>query len=319
MQRDTLYRMFQTMVKIRMFEEKLIELYPQQQIRCPIHLYIGQEAIATGICMNLKRYDYVFSNHRGHGHYIAKGGSLKLLAAELYGKVNGCSKGKGGSMHLVAPEVNFLGSSAIVGGGIPLAVGTALASSMQGKNRVSVAFFGDGGVDQGVFHESLNFASLKKLPVIFVCENNFYATNSPLRARQPLDNIYERAKPYGITGVRVDGNDVLAIFFAARKAIAHAKAGKGPTLIECRTYRFRVHVGPDCDYKTGYRPKEELDKWFNRCPVKKFERYLLEKRIISKSGLSKLSTKLKLEIEEAIAFGKNSPFPDDKELFTDVY
>ncbi len=307
------------MLKIRIFEERLIELYPEQQIKCPIHLYIGQEAIAVGVCMNLKRTDYVFSNHRSHGHYIAKGGDLKLLAAELYGKADGCSKGKGGSMHLVAPEVNFLGSSAIVGGSIPLAAGTALASSMQGNKKVSIAFFGDGGVDQGVFHEGLNFASLKKLPVVFVCENNFYATNSPLYARQPLDNIYKKAESYGIAGVRVDGNDVLAVFSAAKRAIAHARAGRGPTLIECRTYRYRAHVGPDCDYESGCRPKGELDKWLKRCPIKRFERYLLEKNIVSKSYLSKASTKLKGEVEEAIAFGKESPFPDKEELLKDVY
>jgi len=279
----------------------------------------GQEAIAAGVCINLKPSDYVFSNHRSHGHYIAKGGDLKSLAAELYGKVDGCSRGKGGSMHLIAPEINFLGSSAIVGGSIPLAVGTALASSMQGNKRVSVAFFGDGGVDEGVFHEGLNFASLKKLPVVFVCENNFYATNSPLSARQPLDNIFERAKPYGIRGVRVDGNDVLAVFSAAREAVTFARAGKGPTLIECRTYRHKAHVGPDCDFESGCRPKGELDRWLKLCPIKRFERYLLEKKIISRSKLSKLSTRLKQEAEKAITFGKSGSFPDEKELFKDVY
>jgi len=319
MRKDILYRMYQTMLKIRLFEEKLIELYPQQEIRCPVHLYIGQEAIAAGVCMNLKRYDYVFSNHRSHGHYIAKGGDLKLLAAELYGKASGCSKGKGGSMHLVAPEINFLGSSAIVGGGIPLAVGTALASSIQLRKRISIAFFGDGGVDQGVFHEGLNFASLKKLPVIFVCENNFYATNSPQCARQPLDNIFERAKSYGMPGIRVDGNNVLDVFAATEKAVVHARSGKGPTLIECRTYRYRAHVGPDCDFESGCRPKEELDNWLKRCPLKRFEKFLLGKAIVSKSELSKTSNKLKQEIEEAIAFGKRSPFPDVKELLEDVY
>ncbi|KPK41085.1 MAG: hypothetical protein AMJ78_06470 [Omnitrophica WOR_2 bacterium SM23_29] len=319
MRRDILCRMYQIMLKIRLFEEKLIELYPQQEIKCPIHLYIGQEAIAVGVCMNLKRHDYVFSNHRGHGHYIAKGGDLKLLAAELYGKVNGCSKGKGGSMHLVAPEINFLGSSAIVGGSIPLAVGAALASSMQLRKRVSIAFFGDGGVDQGAFHEGLNFASLKRLPVIFVCENNFYATNSPQHARQPLDNIFEKAKSYGIRGIRVDGNNVLAVFTATKEAVARAQDSKGPTLIECRTYRYRAHVGPDCDFETGCRPKAELDKWLKRCPLKRFEQFLLDRGVVSKSALSKTSNKLRQEIEEAIAFGKRSPFPDVKELLEDVY
>ena len=191
-----IFYLFETMLKIRLFEEKLIELYPAQDMKTPIHLYIGQEAIAAGVCANLQRDDYVFSNHRGHGHYIAKGGDLKALVAEFYGRIDGCSRGKGGSMHIVAPEVGIMGTSAIVGGGISHAVGAALASVMQRNRKVSVVFFGDGACDTGAFYESLNFASLKRLPVVFVCENNFYATNSPLKARHPLDNIYKSCLLY---------------------------------------------------------------------------------------------------------------------------
>ena len=315
----TLREMYLIMLKIRRFEEKIIELYPAQEMKTPVHLYIGQEAIATGVCVNLAKDDYIFSTHRGHGHYIAKGGDLKLLMAELYGRRTGCSKGKGGSMHLVAPEVGILGTSSIVGGITPLATGVALASVMQGNRRVAVAFLGDGAVDEGTFHESLNFASLKKLPVLFICENNFYATNSPLRARQPADNIAQRAKGYVMPGIRVDGNDVLAVFRVAREAIKRARNGDGPTLIECRTYRWMQHVGPNYDFKLGCRPKEELDGWRKKCPIKRYKKFLLDKNIISESEMTQIADQIDKEIEEAVIFGQNSPFPDKDELFDDVY
>jgi pyruvate dehydrogenase E1 component alpha subunit len=311
--------MYQVAVKIRRLEEKLIKLYPEQEIKCPIHLYLGEEAIATGVCANLKKDDYIFSTHRCHGHYIAKGGDLKLLMAELYGKRTGCSKGKGGSMHLVAPEVGILGTSSIVGGITPLAVGTALASAMQGNKQVSVAFLGEGGVDEGSFHESLNFASLKRLPVIFVCENNFYAVNSPQWARQPADNIAQRAEGYMMPGQCVDGNDIVAVFQVAQEAIKRARSGDGPTLIECRTYRWMQHVGPNYDFESGCRPKEELDEWVKKCPIKRYEELLLKENIISPSEINQIIGQVDKEIEEAVNFGKNSPFPGRDELLDDVY
>jgi len=315
----TLRTLYVTMLKIRKFEEKLVELYPAQEIRCPVHLYIGEEAVAAGVCANLERDDYILSTHRGHGHYIAKGGDLKSLMAELYGKKTGCSKGKGGSMHLVDPEVGILGTSAIVGGILPLAAGTALASVMQGNRRVSVAFFGDGGVDEGSFHESLNFASLKKLPVLFVCENNFYATNSPQSARQPADNIAQRAESYLIPGIRVDGNDVMAVFKASREAIKRVRNGDGPTLIECRTYRWMAHVGPNYDFELGCRPKKELDQWMRRCPINRYEDFLLNKNLMSQPEMTEIADHLEKEIEEAVIFGQNSPFPGRNELLDDLY
>lgn len=316
---DILWAMYVSMLRIRRFEEKLIELYPEQEIRCPVHLYIGEEAIATGVCANLKKEDYIFSTHRCHGHYIAKGGDMKALMAELYGKRTGCSKGKGGSMHIVAPEVGILGTSSIVGGITPLAVGAALASTMQGNGRVAVAFLGDGGVDEGSFHESLNFASLKKLPALFICENNFYATNSPQRARQSADNIAEKAESYMMPGVRVDGNDVIAVFKAARDALERARKGEGPTLIECRTYRWMAHVGPNYDFEWGARPKEELDEWMKKCPIKRYKEFLLSQNIISASEMTQITDQVDKEVEEAVTFGKDSPFPDDNELLDDLF
>ena len=311
--------MYQTMLKIRKVEEKIAELYPEQEMRCPTHLYIGQEAIATGVCVNLRIDDYVLGTYRGHGIYLAKGGDLKAMLAELYGKRTGCAKGKGGSMHLVAPEVGFLGTSALVGGCIPLAVGTALGSVMQRNNNVAVVFFGDAATEEGVFHESLNFASLKKLPVIFVCENNFYAVHSHLFARQASDNIYKRAEAHNMPGVRVNGNDVIAVFEAAQEAIKRARTGEGPTLIECRTYRWREHVGPYFDYDLGYRSKEELDEWIERCPLKTYAEFLLNHHIMSQLEMNQIAKQIDDEIEEVVQFAKSSPFPDASELTADVY
>jgi TPP-dependent pyruvate/acetoin dehydrogenase alpha subunit len=243
---NVLRKMYVTMVKIRKFEEKVAELLlaPKKEITTPCHLYIGQEAIATGVCSVLKKDDWVFSTHRSHGHFIAKDGSLKALMAELYGKKTGCSKGRGGSMHIASPDHGLPGSSAIVGGTIPIAVGAALAFSMQSKDVVSVAFFGDGAVSEGVFYESLNFASLKKSPVIFVCENNFYCTHLPVSECLADTNIYKKAEAFGILGIRIDGNNVIEVYKTAKKAVEEAHSGKGPTLIECITYRWRGHVGP---------------------------------------------------------------------------
>jgi pyruvate dehydrogenase E1 component alpha subunit len=222
-------------------------------------------------------------------------------------------------MHLVAPEVGILGTSAIVGGLTPLAAGTALASVMQGNGRVTAAFLGDGAADEGSFHESLNFASLKKLPVIFVCENNFYATNSPQRARQPADNIVQRARGYAMPGVRLDGNDVLAVYRAASEAVRRARKGEGPTLMECRTYRWTQHVGINLDPPGGGRPKAELDKWMKKCPVKCYEKFLRDNDFISAAEIARMTGKIDREIAEAVAYGQASPLPGKEALLEDVY
>lgn len=311
--------LFRLMLKIRMVEEKIVELYPEQEMRCPTHLYIGQEAVSSGVCQNLRDKDYVFSSYRSHGAYIAKGGSVKKLFAELYGKKTGCSKGKGGSMHVVSKETNFMGTSAMVGGVIPIAAGTAFASLMKKEKKVSVVFFGDGACEEGVFHETLNFAALKKLPIVFVCENNFYATHSHQLIRQAVDNIYKRSRIYNIPGIRIDGNNILEVFKVSKTAIENARNGKGSTLIECRTYRWLEHVGPYSDYDLGYRTKGELRKWMDRCPIKNFENALIKKKIIKTHEIDRIKTGFQKEIEKAVIFAKNSPYPEDKEAYSDVY
>lgn len=311
--------LYRLMLRIRRTEEKLIALYPDQEIRTPCHLYIGQEAIAAGVCANLRPDDYALSTWRGHGLYVAKGGDLKTMMAEMYGKVTGCTKGKGGSMHLAAPEVGLLGCSAIVGGTMPIAVGAALTSVMQGIDRIAVAFFGDGAVDEGSFHESLNFASLKKLPVLFICENNFYAVHSHQRDRQPGDNIYQRAEGYLMPGVRVDGSKVLDVYMATRKAVERARNGEGPTLIECRAYRWLEHVGPKQDFDLGYRTLEEAEEWMRKCPVESFRELLLSNRIVPESELDEMTRQIDEELDQAVAFGKASPFPDEKDMYDGVF
>ena len=315
----TLRSRYITMLRIRKFEERVAELLVDQEIKCPTHLYTGEEAVATGVCANLRKEDYVFSTHRSHGHYIAKGGDIKALMAELYGKATGCSRGKGGSMHLASPEKGLPGSCAIVAGAIPLALGAALAFSMQRKDTVSVTFFGDGAVNEGLWYECLNFAALKKLPVVFICENNLYSTHMPISAGLADTNIYQRAEAFSLPGVRVDGNNVIKVYEAAKKAVEGARRGKGPTLIECMTYRWRGHVGPNYDLEKGLRSKEELDYWMDRCPIKTLEGFLANNHTISESKKIQIHKSIDKEIEEAILFARESPYPDESSLLTDVF
>ena len=306
---DTLQKMYVTMIRIRKFEERVGDLVSKKEIFCPCHLYIGEEAVATGVCSALRKDDWVFSTHRSHGHYIAKGGDTKTLMAELYCRETGCSRGRGGSMHLASPDLGLPGSSAIVAGTIPLAVGTALSFSMQKKGSVSVAFFGDGASNEGTFYESLNFASLKKLPVIFVCENNLFSTHMPIASCLADVNIYKKAGVFNMPGIRVDGNNVIEIFKVAKKAIEDARNGKGPTLIECMTYRWRGHVGPNYDLDKGVRTKEELEHWMSRCPIKMLEEILIKKGILSESEKTKIYEDVEKEVEETLIFAKESPHP----------
>ena len=310
---ETLRKGYETMLRIRKFEEKVADLVSKNEIICPCHLYIGQEAVATGVCSVLRQEDWVFSTHRSHGHYLAKGGDIKAMMAELYGRATGCSRGRGGSMHLASPAIGLPGSSAMVAGTIPLAVGTALAFSLQKRANVSVAFFGDGASNEGIFYESLNFAALKKLPVIFVCENNFYSTHLPVSACLADTEIHKKSAAFKMPGVRVDGNNIAEVFKAAKRAVEDARLGKGPTLIECLTYRWRGHVGPNNDLDKGLRSKEELDYWMNRCPIKKLEKFLLEQDFISVSEKNEIYGGIAQEIEEALAFAKDSPYPDPNE------
>ena len=266
---DLKKKMYVEMLRIRMIEEKLIELWPSGQIRSLIHLSIGQEAVAVGICNALHNNDLIFSNHRCHAHYLAKGGSLKRMYAELAGKENGCSGGRGGSMHLFDLEAGVFLSAPIVAGSIPIAVGTGLSAKIKNINRVSVAFFGDGAVEEGVFWESLNFASVHMLPIIFVCENNLYATHAHILKRQPNVDIASRIAPHGIYSTIVDGNDVEQVYLESKNMINRALSGRGPSFVEARTYRWREHWGPGDDWHLGYRSKEEGDFWKERCPIKR--------------------------------------------------
>ena len=316
--KNILRSLYASMFLIRKAEEKIAMLYPEKNIKCPTHLSIGQEAAASGVCAALNREDYVFSTHRCHSHYLAKGGDLKMMFAELYGKATGCSRGKGGSMHLVDPSAGMMGASAIVGGTIPLAVGAALGSQFEKNNRLAVAFFGDAATEQGIFHESLNFAALKKLSVLFVCENNFFATHTPLSGRQSLDNISERGKIYGIPSYRLEGDSVIQIYQAAQEAVSRARIGEGPSLIEVRAYRWREHVGPNYDFNLGYRTKEELDEWIKRDPILQLERLFEREGLISKEEISRIQTEIEAEIEEAVQFAKESPAPELAELLTDI-
>lgn len=313
--RDTLLELYRLMTRIRLFEEKIVELYPEQEMKTPVHLCIGQEAIAAGVCIHLSKSDYIFSTHRSHGHCIAKGMPLAPIAAELYGKVTGCCKGRGGSMHLVDNEYGIPGSTAIVGGSIPLAVGAALSAKMQGNGRISVAFFGDGASEEGSFHESLNFAALHHLPVIFVCENNFYATNSPRSARQPDRTIAEKGQGYGVPARMLDGNNVLTVFDSAAEAVDRARRGGGPTLLEYQTYRWKGHVGPACDVDMGCRPRDEHERWLERCPYDYFRQYLLAEGGVAAAVLDAIDISTGVDIANAMKFGQESPFPMPEELY----
>lgn len=289
-----------------MTEERIAAEYPQQEMKCPVHLSVGQEAVAVGVSSCLNEDDVFFSTHRCHSHYLAKGGDLKAMIAELYGRKTGCAHGLGGSMHLIDEKVGALGASAIVGGAIPMSVGAVLAFKMEGNSQVAVAYFGDGASEQGVFYESLNFASLKKLPVLFICENNFVATTSPLEARRPKDNIFLHGEIFNIPGKQVDGNDLFAVFQACQKGVARARSGYGPSLIEARTYRLMNYVGPEIDKISGKRTPEEWERWWLNCLFKQFEAKAASKGLLSKEDQQDIIDNLNTQIREAFEFAKNS-------------
>ena len=317
--KEVLRELYRMMLKIRKVELKIDELYHEDEMKTPVHLCIGQEAVAAGVCAHLNTDDYVFSNHRGHGHYIAKGGDVKTMIAELYNRETGCSKGRGGSMHLIDTSVGLLGTSSIVGGCIPIATGAALGSVLKKDNRVSVAFFGDAAVEEGVLYESINFAMLKKLPVVYVCENNFYSVFSHLSKRQSKDDIYRRFEGLSIPGYRVDGNNVIEVYRVAKKAIDNARGGGGPSFIECRTYRLRDHIGTGSGVEVGYRTQEEVDEWAAKCPVRNFERFLVKQNIMTASEIDEFAAAIDREIEEAFKFAQASPLPDEDKVIEYLY
>jgi len=310
--------MYKIMVTIRLFEGRLPELYATGFTGLT-HLYIGQEAVAAGVCANLRKEDYITSTHRGHGHVIAKGGELKYMMAELFGKKTGYCKGKGGSMHIADIDIGILGANGIVGGGIPIAVGAALSSKMRKTDQVTVCFFGDDASNTGAFHEGLNLASIHHLPVVFICENNLYGISVPQKQHQAIKDISIRAKAYNISGVTVDGNDVLAVYEASGKAVERARTGEGPTLIECKTYRWRGHHEGDPNRGSRYRPAEEVDELMKKCPIRRFEERLIKKKILTKEKLKTIREEIEREIDKAIAFARESPYPNPQDLYEDVY
>jgi len=317
-----LEKLYRSMVRIRICEESLVEPILKGEIQCPVHLYSGQEAIATGVCFALSDRDYVFSSHRSHGHYLAKGGSIKELIAEIYGKEAGCSRGRGGSMHIIAPEIGMLGSAPIVAGTIPLALGAALASKIRKEKKVTVSFFGDGAAGEGVLYESLNFAALRRLPIILACENNFYSTHMPIRECRPENNIFEIGKPFCIQSYRVDGNDVLKVYEVSQKAVGQCRKGQGPVLIEFITYRMRGHVGPDDNIQgthTDIRSNEEVEAWRKKDPIRRFEAFLIKNRILKKEDLKRINQEVEAEVKEAHRYAKMSPYPNPDELTKYVF
>lgn len=306
-------RFYRSLYRIRRVEEEIIRVYPTDKIKSPVHLSIGQEAVSVGVCEALRADDVVFGSYRSHAVYLAKGGDLKKMIAELYGKATGCAKGKAGSMHLVDAAHGVMGASAVVGTTIPHAAGYAYALKLRRKDSVVVSFFGDGGADEGVFYESLNFAALKKLPMIFICENNSYAIHTHQLCRQPTANIAERARVFGVPAERIE-DDVLRVHERVGAAVKALRAGEpGPFFFECLTYRWKEHVGPNDDFHLGYRTREEADPWMKNDQVKRLA------GLLEADQRRRIESEVEAEIQAAFAFAEESPFPDGSELFTDMF
>lgn len=315
---DKLLEMYQKMLEIRYFEEKLIEMYAQGLMPGLAHLYVGEEAVAVGVCAALEKNDMITSTHRGHGHCIAKGGELNRMMAEVFGKSDGYCRGKGGSMHIYDISLGIVGANGVVGGGIPLATGAALSAQVRGTNQVVACFFGDGASNQGSFHESLNLAALWKLPVVYVCENNGYGISVSQERHQAIKDISVRAKAYAMPGMIVDGNDVEAVYWAAKEFVDRARRGEGPALLECKTYRWRGHHEGDPNRGIRYRTREEMKAWEERCPIVRLEARLKQTGI-EPLTLETIKEHVRSKVEASVVYANNSPLPDLKEALTDVY
>ena len=316
MDRERAGHIYSTMARIRAFEFRALKLFEENKLRGSVHLYLGEEAVASTVCSRLTNDDYITSTHRGHGHCIAKGARLDLAMAELMGKATGYCKGRSGSMHIADFTQGNLGANAIVGGGIPIAVGAALSAKMQKQDRVAVSFFGDGASNEGTFHESLNLAGVWKLPIIFVCENNGYGISVPTWQSTSVENISERAKGYNMPGETVDGNDVEAIDAAFERALKRAKAGEGPSLIECKTYRWMGHWTGD---PQTYRTREEVETWKQKDPMKRWRERLLSDGLYAEAELDAMLKAADEEVEAATQFALNSPNPDPAHVLDDVF
>ena len=312
--------LYMRMKLIRFVEESIAEKYPEGKMRCPTHLCTGQEAISAGIGLALEIHDYAVSTHRSHGHYLGKGGSLPKMIAEIYGKATGYSKGKGGSMHLVDKSVGFMGSTAIVGNSIPIGAGMALAAKLDKRNQVSCIFLGDAAIEEGVFAETVNFCAQRQLPVLFVCENNFYSVYSPLAVRQPQNrSISKMVEAMGIHSNQGNGNDGIEVYEKTKKVISEIKSDSSPRFLEFETYRWREHWGPNYDNDIGYRSEKEFLKWKDRDPIKIIEEKLIEKGHLLSSEIIDIDSSLNAEVEKAFTYAENSPFPDPDDAYNDIY
>lgn len=316
MKREELLQMYYLMVKIRRAEERLLLLFAQGKIPGFIHVSIGQEAVPVGICSALRPDDYISNTHRGHGQALAKGADLKRFMAEIYGRKDGYCQGKAGSMHIACKELGIIGSNGVVGGGIPISLGTAFASVYKGNDRVTVCFFGDGATNEGTFHESLNLAALWNLPMVFCCENNGWAEFTPQKVHTKLENLCLRGQSYGIPGVTVDGDDVLKVREVAGEVVTRARKGEGPTLLECKTHRWFGHFAGDSQ---KYRDPKEIEEVRKFDPTVKFQNLLFEMKHLKPEDVEKIEVQIKQEIDEAVAYAENSPIPGKDELLQDVY
>ncbi len=316
MSNEKIKEMYTTMLKIRKFEEFAVGATAEGRIPGFIHLYIGEEAIATGVCANLKPDDYITSTHRGHGHIIAKGGELNKMMAELFGKADGYCKGRGGSMHIADASKGILGANGIVGAGHDIALGAGLSAQYKGTDQVCICFFGDASTNQGTFHESLNMSSTWKLPVVYVCENNGFGISVSQKRHQAIKDVADRGAAYNVPGVVVDGNDVFAVSEAAAEAIKRAREGKGPTIVECKTWRQRGHFeGDACVYKD----KDEQEAWLKKDPIPRLEKYMLENGVLDEAGLKEIQAEVAAMVKEAADFADKSPMPELSTALQDVY
>ena len=314
--KEQLLALYETMFKIRRFEEKASELFADSLIPGFVHLYLGQEAVATGVCSLLTPKDFITSTHRGHGHVISKGADVKLMMAELFGKKDGYCKGKGGSMHIADIDKGILGANGIVGGGQPIATGAALACKKKKTGGVVICFFGDGATNRGTFHESINLAALWKLPVIYVIENNYFGEFCPIEESCSVQKLSTRAVAYGIQGITVDGNDVLAVRETAAKLIERARNGEGPSILECLTWRHHGHFEGD---PGDYKPAEQQEEWLAKDPLPRFRSYLADTKKIALKEIEGIEEKVDMMIADAVEFATNSPDPDLSSLLEDVY
>ena len=305
--KEKLVQMYRGMLRIRHFENRVKDLFAAGEMPGFVHLYLGEEAVAVGACSALKDDDYITSTHRGHGHILAKGGEMKYMMAELYGKATGYNKGKGGSMHIAWPKLGILGANGIVSGGIPIATGAAFSSKYRKSGQIAVCFFGDGAASEGTFHEAVNIASAFNLPVVYVCENNLYGVGTRQRDVRNIEDIADRGAAYGIPGLIVDGNNVIAVYEAVFEAVKRARNGEGPSLLECKTYRWRTHFEGEPD---TYRPPEEVKAWLKREPIAPYRKELIEQGVIDETKAEQIEKEVQKELEEAVEFARTSPLPN---------